>query len=109
MMYHKSEQLLRNLEKKMRYRKKDEEMSKKQCEKFKCVYEKNAPDCFHCQFDTVCPYSGTCAGCLFGMASDFIGCPEKPLVNFSRKNQHVEVQSGCMGKIKLGKANFGEL
>ena len=59
-------------------------MDNKQCERFKCIYEPVAPDCGHCQFDVVCPYSGTCSACLFGITSDFIGCPEKPLTNFSR-------------------------
>lgn len=78
-------------------------MSGKQCEKFKCTHEPAAPDCGHCQFDTVCPFSETCAACLFGIASDFIGCPEKPLTNFSRVSAHGNIEKAYMDKIRLDK------
>ena len=67
--------------------------NKKQCEKFKCTYEPNAPDCEHCQFEPVCPFSESCGGCLYGMPSDFIFCPEKPLSNFEREMPHKRVEN----------------
>lgn len=83
-------------------------MNGKQCDRFKCC-ESSAPDCSHCQFDAVCPYSGTCSFCLYGIASDFIGCPEKPLTNFSRASAHESTENGCMDKIRLDKDIEGGL
>lgn len=73
-------------------------MNKKQCERFKCTYEPAAPDCDHCQFDAVCPFSDSCVSCLYGMASDFVYCPEKPLSNFEREKPLERVESRCGGK-----------
>lgn len=84
-------------------------MSKKQCERFKCTYEPVAPDCGHCQFDPVCPHSGTCSACLFGIASDFIGCPEKPLTNFSRVSDRENNEKAYRDKIRLDKGIEGGL
>lgn len=84
-------------------------MSEKQCERFKCIYEPVAPDCGHCQFDPICPYSGTCSACLFGIASDFIGCPEKPLTNFSRVSARENNEKAYMDKIRLDKGIEGGL
>lgn len=84
-------------------------MSKKQCERFKCTYEPAVPDCGHCQFDVVCPHSGTCSACLFGIASDFIGCPEKPLTNFSRVSARENNEKAYMDKIRLDKGIEGGL
>lgn len=84
-------------------------MSKKQCERFKCTYEPTAPDCGHCQFDVVCPYTGTCSACLFGIASDFIGCPEKPMTNFSRVSARENIEKAYMDKIRLDKGIEGGL
>lgn len=84
-------------------------MSKKQCERFKCTYEPVALDCGHCQFDVVCLYSGTCSACLFGIASDFIGCPEKPMTNFSRVSDRENIEKAYMDKIRLDKGIEGGL
>ena len=63
----------------------------------------------YCQFDVVCPYSGTCSACLFGIASNFIGCPEKPLTNFSRVSDRENNEKAYMDKIRLDKGIEGGL